>query len=145
MIHYSNKVLILTVCLLITFSNVNAEQPLNDIFLKVTGTWEWKERIGTEKSNPHTIKFTDNNTTAVFTREKPIKNQDGKFEDFYSYKVLSHDENTITMFLSGETRKTESGDLVIWILVLKDPDVYCWRRTDWKPTSCTKEIHRIKR
>jgi pimeloyl-ACP methyl ester carboxylesterase len=35
----------------------------------------------------------------------------------------------------GETRKTESGDRVVWDLILLSPDSYCWRRTDWPPIS----------
>jgi len=135
--------LLLTVLLSFGAVGANAEEK-NDIFSKVVGTWEWADRVGTAESNPHTIKFVDENKAAVFSLANPIKSQDGTTKRSYTYKVLYSGEHSITMFLDGETRKTDAGDLVIWVLMLKTPDVYCWRRTDWPPQGCTKEVRRVK-
>jgi hypothetical protein len=116
------------------------EQHLDDVFSKVAGTWEWKDLIGTERSNPYTIVFTDKNRAAVFTLNNPSKRIDGRSGNTYTYKILHHDEKSITMSLDGETRKTQTGDFVVWTIVLIEPDVYCWRRSDWQLTSCSKPV-----
>lgn len=138
------RVFILVACSLTVFSCTTTKQVNSDIFHKVAGTWEWKHHIGTDRYNPHTITFSDDNKIANFTTMKPFKSH-GNLISFYTYNVLSNDDKSITMSLNGETRKTDSGDLVVWILFLKGTDVYCWRRTDWKSSACTKDIVLIKR
>ncbi len=38
----------------------------------------------------------------------------------------------------GETRLTDAGEPVVWDLVLKSEDSFCWDRTDWEQGGCTK-------
>lgn len=83
------------------------------------------------KVNPHTIRFTSDRQTAIFQTDRPFKSQDGTMKNSYRYRVLASSGNTITMALDGETRKTDSGKLVVWIFILVNRDTYTWSRSDW--------------
>jgi hypothetical protein len=68
---------------------------------------------------------------------KPYKSPEGKEVRAAVYKVLSINGDTITMFLNGETRRTEGGDPIVWTLVLLNDNAYVWRQTDWPPDGAT--------
>ncbi len=69
---------------------------------------------------------------------------DGTVRDTINYKVLKVEGNVMTMFVEGETRKTASGDPVVWSLVLVDDNRYYWRRTDWEAGSGTSHVLRCQ-
>jgi hypothetical protein len=46
------------------------------------------------------------------------------------------------MYLEDETRRTQAGDRIVWVLILQDPKTYVWRRTDWGADQSTKKILR---
>lgn len=61
-------------------------------------------------------------------------------DETVSYRILYFEGNDVTMFLEGETRETELGDKVVWVLRLRDETAFCWRRTDWPDYACTAEL-----
>jgi hypothetical protein len=112
-----------------------------DVFDLVSGKWAWTDKPDHCKENPHFISFSPDRKTAFFRVEKPFE-VDGKMVTEYSYTVLYSEGNTITMFVNGEKRRTNYGDRVVWVLILKDPTTYAWRRTDWPPNSATPDVGR---
>jgi hypothetical protein len=61
-----------------------------------------------------------------------------------TYRIMGESPRVMRMHMLGEIRRTESGDLVVWDLVLLDADAFCWRRTDWRPEACTKRLTRCE-
>jgi hypothetical protein len=62
----------------------------------------------------------------------------GELREMITYQVLAENENTLRMVIENEERRTESGHVVVWDLVLINKDSFCWHREDWQPGSCTK-------
>jgi hypothetical protein len=61
-----------------------------------------------------------------------------------TYRIVGESPRVMRMHMLGETRRTETGDLVVWDLVLLDADSFCWHRTDWPPEACTKRLTRCE-
>lgn len=74
----------------------------------------------------HTITLSSDRQQLTFRHTKPIDGPDGKVQE-YTYKVLYEDDDSATLYLEGETRKHSTGDRVIWVLILEQPDFYRWR------------------
>jgi hypothetical protein len=114
------------------------------LFAKVAGKWGWKDYEPSNCANaPHTIAFPDDKTMTI-THAKEFKSVTGVMTNITTYDILYAEGNKITMLIRDETRRTEAGDRVVWVLILKDPNTYAWRRTDWKADSATKEIERCR-
>jgi len=114
-----------------------------DIFERVQGQWGWlDDKAMSCAAHPHVITFVDANARARFEMKAPsIKSVAGG----YFYQVLSHDKKSITMRLESETGRSKNGELVTWILMLKDSDTYAWRRDDWPAGKTTGKIVRCDR
>ena len=61
-----------------------------------------------------------------------------------NYTVLAPTENGLAMLMDGEDRLDPSGRPVTWDLILLSNDEYCWHRSDWRATGCTKSINRCE-
>jgi hypothetical protein len=59
-----------------------------------------------------------------------------------AYVIESEISHVLRIKGVGEERRTDNGKLVVWDLVMKDSDTFCWHRTDWKATNCTKDFVR---
>ena len=66
----------------------------------------------------------------------------GEPREMIAYQVLAENENTLRMVIENEERRTESGHVVVWDLVLINKDNFCWHRADWQPGNCTKVLKR---
>lgn len=115
-----------------------------DLFSRVEGQWGWlKDDALTCDKYPHTITFVDGKSRAKFETKAPAPpGPDGVPMNRYFYKVLGTDKNSITMRLENETHRSKSGDLVAWVLILKDENTYVWRQTDWASEKTTGELVR---
>jgi hypothetical protein len=122
-------------------SGAVAVNPPQDVFQSVTGKWAWRDKPNQCDENPHYISFSPDRKTAYFRVAKPFENE-GKMVSEYSYTVLYSEGATIAMLLNGETRRTDFGDRVVWVLILKNPTTYTWRRTDWVPSNSTADVGR---
>jgi hypothetical protein len=137
--------IVLTLALCACASIGPASAPPHPIFAKVQSTWGAEEQsIYSCNREPHNITFSPDFSTALFKVPKPIPMADGTVRDTIVYKVLKAEGNVLTMFVDGETRKTPSGDPVVWSLVLVDDNRYYWRRTDWSPGAGTSPVVRCK-
>jgi hypothetical protein len=96
------------------------------------GSWGWSEGNGTCDKNPHTIRFSEDQTLMYYNWRHTHKE--------VTYNILYADKRSFTSIIKGEERHTESGDKVIWQLNVIDRNTYCWRRTDWPSHACTPNI-----
>ncbi len=108
------------------------------IFDRMTGDWALPFTEGmTCAENPHSLTFSADRRRAFFRWTGPMINYRGEVDQAGDYTVLNHDDGGITMALEGETRVTEAGDPVVWILrPANGVDGYCWGRTDWPGGRC---------
>lgn len=108
------------------------------LIAQIEGVWAWTTTNLGCSENPHTLRFSEDNLVMYLTHEHPLPDpKTGVLEGEYVYDVESVEPDRILMRLRGEDRRTPSGALVEWELVVRSPDTYCWRRTDWQPEGCT--------
>jgi hypothetical protein len=87
--------------------------------------------------NPSSLSFSADRSRATFTFLRPAKIYNGSIVASVSYTVIGSDDDSITMTLDGEERRTDAGEQVVWVLHPIDrPDGFCWGRTDWDPKAC---------
>jgi hypothetical protein len=112
----------------------------SDIFRVVAGVWDWSGADGFCSSDPHTISFTPDRRYMVLTFKKPEKEK--STGQVVRYEIRGHTRSSIRGFIEDETRRTESGELVVWDLVLMSPNEYRWHRKDWEEGGYTKGVLR---
>jgi len=96
---------------------------------RLGGTWDTVPiyRGGCESDTYyHAIEVSPDREHVTFKHRKPIAGLNGPIQQ-YSYKVLYEEDDRVTLYLEGETRKQANGDRPIWVLVLERPDYYRWR------------------
>ncbi|MEM8661098.1 MAG: hypothetical protein AAGF35_09450 [Pseudomonadota bacterium] len=59
-----------------------------------------------------------------------------------TYQIIGHSENGLRAVLEGEERRTPSGNVVVWNLLLMNKNEFCWHRADWRKGSCTNPLKR---
>jgi hypothetical protein len=106
------------------------------------GVWDWEEEPKWCKENPHSIKFTAGGSRMEVRHPKGAVIGDEPPSALTVYRILAEGPSSLRMEVIGETRKTESGNPVVWDLILLSSDSYCWRRTDWPPQECTGRVLR---
>jgi hypothetical protein len=113
------------------------------IFDKVEGYWIFHKKYPAGCKDDWTrIEFIENNSRARFESTKPIEGRKGEKYTIYYYKVKGYDENSITLFLEKEDRKTKSGALITWVLVLVDDNTFVWRIAHW-PNSLSNKSKNV--
>ena len=89
------------------------------------------------RDSPHTVTFDAGRSRAQFVWDHPITDFRGEERLEGRYEVLGHDDSSITMRILDETRLTEDGAPVVWIMRrVVALDGYCWGRTDWPAGRC---------
>lgn len=106
-------------------------------FTQLVGKWAPLVEGKVDCADSQTISFSKDLSVAAFQFSKPFKDDNGKEVRAVTYKILSVSDNTITMFLNGEKRRTNGGDPIVWTLVLIRENAYVWRQTDWGPGDST--------
>jgi hypothetical protein len=101
----------------------------SQIFDVASGTWDWAGSDGFCVRDPHSISFDDDLTIMRLTHREPYVHEDGTEQFTWEYDIVLHDRRRIRAIMRGETRFTETGDPVVWDLVLKSADVYRWKQT----------------
>jgi len=118
-----------------------------DIFSVVEGTWGWVDGDASCATNPHTITFNADRSLMmiVFRNDHtPKKDQFDKENSKAHYEVRGHSRSHIRGFMLDEKRLTDTGELVLWDLVLTGPNSYRWHRTDWPDDGYTGEVVRCQ-
>jgi hypothetical protein len=128
---------------------ITDEASANLAFSTAVGTWDWESTDSTCLGNTHTISFSPDRSTMTLTFVKPLDAETGE-RDFH-YRVIAAGEGAVPGFphsilaaMEGETRRTESGELVIWGLLLATQNRYHWHRTDWPETGVTHAVVRCR-
>jgi hypothetical protein len=96
---------------------------------RLTGTWDTVPiyRGGCESDAYfHTIEVSPDREHVTFKHLKPIPGPNGPIQQ-YSYKVLYEEDDRVTLYLEGETRRQANGDRPIWVFILERPNYYRWR------------------
>lgn len=108
-----------------------------DIFDDLSGRFGSTFSPNTCARNPHRVAFDASRSRAHFVWDQPITDFRGEERLEGSYEVLGHDDSSVTMRIEGETRLTDDGAPVIWIMRrVAALDGYCWGRTDWPAGRC---------
>lgn len=63
--------------------------------------------------------------------EREIKRHNGAMTRTYTYDILGAETRSLTLRLVDEVRTIETGDPIVWELVLVAPDTFRWRATHW--------------
>jgi hypothetical protein len=114
----------------------------SDIYAVVTGTWDW---IGADSicvRDPHTISFSADRQVMVLTHRLAEPDSAGVEQQVFEYDIHEVSRRHVRGLIRGEDRLTESGEPVVWDLVLASRDVYRWHRTDWDEGSYTAAVRR---
>ena len=113
---------------------------------KLNGKWGWPVEdikyncIG----NPHKIQFSTKGNTFTIQFLKPIEKPDGSLSESALYNIISTTDNSITATMEGESRKNKAGELVVWDLILINPNEYTWHRHDWAKNMFTPAVVKCK-
>lgn len=104
-----------------------------DVFRIVTGRWTVVGRAGSCDTNTATLRFTPDHADLILVRSIPVREPDGTLDSITRYPVIGHTLHSIQVVRRGETRINADSTPVTWTLVLRSPDTYTWRRSDWPP------------
>lgn len=109
-----------------------------DVFDLASGLWGLPgDAELTCALNPHRVTFSPDRARASFRWDGPMINYEGEVDQEGTYSVLDHGEDYLVLALDGESRLTQDGVPVVWIMRLRpDGSGYCWGRTDWAEEVC---------
>ncbi len=110
----------------------------DDFFSTLSGSYgvPFNKELSCE-SNPHHVTFFDGNRRVRFEWQNEIRAYDGTMDKFAEYDVAGANGLGIIMALDGESRVTDAGQSVVWVMrPVKGFDGYCWGRTDWPDARC---------
>jgi hypothetical protein len=123
--------------------------PVETIFDRLAGTWDWSGIKGKCRDNPFAISFTPDRQFLVLTYRQPFKPDAGLEVDpnrptEVRYEVRGHTDKAIRVFMvqPQEKRRTDAGNLVIWDVILEGKNRFRWRRTDWPESGGTRVVQR---
>jgi hypothetical protein len=121
------------------------------IFEQLPGTWDWTGIRRSCQDNPHTISFSSDKQFMTLTHRRPFEPAPGLQVDpdrptEVRYEVRGHSDKAIRLFMvqPAETRRSDTGELVVWDLILISRDKYRWRRLDWPPAGGTRDVVRCR-
>lgn len=120
-------------------STPTVERPLREV---VTGQWGWTAEEC--RKSPKSISFSSDGGLMYYQSTPGASGLllGDQVLDKVTYQILGEGRRVLRTIIEGETRKTESGNVVMWDLVLRSNDSFCWHRTDWAANACTRPVSR---
>jgi hypothetical protein len=112
------------------------------VFDLAAGVWDWQAADSFCVRNPHRVWFSPDRSHMYIYYTRPWTDSLGNSDSGAVYQIRQHSASHIRGFILDETRRTPTGELVVWDLVLTSPNSYAWHRTDWEPGAYTKPIDR---
>lgn len=109
------------------------------------GTWGWAHSEHRCDSGSTKYSFSEDGRQLYASSPGPMYLDENTRADDSIYEIIDELPTVMRMRIIGEVRKTDQGQLVVWDLVLKDKDTFCWHRTDWPAGACTKNLTRCER
>lgn len=131
------KNILLIICVSFFSSSIFASK-LYPISALEKGRWDFsgdKKSVACSKYH-HTFSFSDDGKVMTLNE---FENQLNIEKAVYDIAVKGA---VIRSKLRTEFRKDASGKLVGWDLIMKNEKEYCWRRSDWDASECTKSVIR---
>lgn len=116
--------------------------PDADIYAVVAGTWDWTGADSLCVRDPHTIAFSPDRQLMVLTHRLPWTDSAGVEHRVAEYDIHEVSRRHVRGLIRGETRRTGTGEPVVWDLVLTSRDAYRWHRTDWLEGAYTAPVRR---
>lgn len=115
-----------------------------DPYAVLPGTWGWE---GTDdcSASPQELHFSDDRQQMFLTLRPKDERGRRMARREATYRILGELPYGLRMSLAGEKRVDPQGKLVTWDLILLDRQQYCWHRSDWPGTGCTKSLFRCER
>jgi hypothetical protein len=122
-------------------------QPLapdaKDPFVLVPGVWDWANRPGSCQDNPQTLTLSADRTKVTLEFKKPVTNAAGKPQKSEVYKILDARARMLHAQVEGETKKDpRTGQPVTYDFNFVSDNSFCWHRSDWAKSQCTKMMVR---
>jgi hypothetical protein len=105
------------------------------------GKWGWEGSSDCQHA-PLAISFSEGGKRMHISHEPEDETGSREPRRVTSYSVLSRTNQGLSMLMDDEDRLDASGKPVSWNLVLLDENQYCWNRSDWRATACTKSVLR---
>lgn len=106
----------------------------------VTGRWAWSNQSCEEEWQD--ITFSPDWSEMHIAHPRSFVGADGVEDSITSYDVHEIGRDRVRGQIPGETRLNDAGEPVIWELVLRGPDRFAWRSTDWGPGRFTRDVRR---
>jgi hypothetical protein len=116
----------------------------SDPFVLLPGTWDWANRPGSCQDNPQTLALSADRTRVTLEYRKPVTNAAGKPQKSEVYKILDARARLLHTVVEGETRKDRTGQPVTYDFMFVSDNSFCWHRSDWGKSQCTKMMVRCQ-
>jgi len=111
------------------------------------GTWDWAHGDSTCLGNRHTISFSPDHKDMLITFEQPADTASS--QRVFRYRITAAGDGVlpdlpfvIRAKMEGEDRKTDSGETVVWDMIMASPNRYHWHRMDWPGVGVTGAVIR---
>lgn len=128
---------------LISACSISLKDQNNELVSNLEGNWdEVHENACAEGFR--TIKFSDDGKRLFITFSDVGYIQGDESRKIFKYKILDYSSDRIRMLLEDEPRLDSAENPVVWHLVAKSKNTYCWGRDDWPLGSCTPARYRCE-
>ena len=114
----------------------------SDPFVLLPGVWDWANRPGSCQENPQTLTLSADRTKVTLEFKKPVTNAAGKPQKSEVYKILDARSRMLHTQVEGETKKDRAGQAVTYDFNFVSDNSFCWHRSDWSKSQCTKMMVR---
>ncbi|KRA21167.1 MULTISPECIES: hypothetical protein [unclassified Lysobacter] len=106
-------------------------------------SWGWD---GTDQcsTSPQRIRFSEDGKRMHLSQYAEGENGKPGKRIETSYTVGGQSGDSLAMVMDNETRTDDAGRKISWNLILLDEESYCWQRSDWESTECTKLVRRCE-
>lgn len=108
---------------------------------EMAGTYEDLEGHNTCAANPARLDVLRGPDHVVFSWPEPTEIYNGAVATGVTYDLIEERGDTLVLRQEGESRRTDDGAVVVWLLRPTDQG-FCWGRTDWPVIRCEHPFRR---
>ena len=121
----------------------DAQEPPASAFDLLPGKWGW-EGSGDCREAPLEMSFTPDKKVLRLSHASVNEAGQRAPRKTTDYTVLAETSNGLSLEKHGEEAKDPAGKPITWNLVVIRPGEYCWQRSDWPKSGCTKSVRRCE-
>ncbi len=122
--------------LLLSACSTSFKDKNRELISNLEGVWD-EVSENRCKEGFKTIEFSDDGNKLFILYSEAGYIEGGESRKIFEYEVLNFSNNRVRMILKDDPRLDSSGNPVVWHLVTKTKDTFCWGRDDWPLESCT--------